>query len=392
MITKSKAWTTGLPIALMGLALAGCAALSGGPAPGDATTVPTVESTTTGVISEGRLVPAEFTDLSFTGGGTVAELAVGEGDQVAMGEMLARLDDSGTAQARLAAAKRSELVAQQALDDLHEKASLARGEAERDVASALEASIDANEHLEEVDTDELQDDLDDAWLDVQDAEDDLQDAQDEMDKYEGVDPDNADRKAAEDDLEEAQDAYDKARRSYDRLKNSLDSARADADTADARLEMAQSDLADLQDGPDPDLLARAEAVLDQAQAELTAAQDAVDDLSLTAPYPATVADTYLAQGEPVRPNQIVLTLADTRQWYVETTDLTEMEVVRLDAEQPVVINPDALPDLALAGEIEQIGRTYTKESGDILYTVRIRLLETDPQLRWGMTVQVTFGS
>jgi multidrug resistance efflux pump len=213
-----------------------------------------------------------------------------------------------------------------------------------------------------------------------------------MDKYEGVDPDNADRKAAEDDLEEAQDAYDKARRSYDRLKNSLDSARADADTADARLEMAQSDLADLQDGPDPDLLARAEAVLDQAQAELTAAQNAVDDLSLTAPYPATVADTYLAQGEPVRPNQTVLTLADTRQWYVETTDLTEMEVVRLDAEQPVVINPDALPDLALAGEIEQIGRTYTKESGDILYTVRIRLLETDPQLRWGMTVQVTFGS
>jgi len=35
--------------------------------------------------------------------------------------------------------------------------------------------------------------------------------------------------------------------------------------------------------------------------------------------------------------------------------------------------PDALPDFELTGEITEIGRAYTQQGGDILYTVRIRV-------------------
>ncbi|MGA9533646.1 MAG: efflux RND transporter periplasmic adaptor subunit [Anaerolineales bacterium] len=391
MKLNHKTSTIGFLMALGAALLVGCGALPGGNSSNDPTAIPTVTSSSAAVIAEGRVVPAESTDLSFSIGGTLGELSVKEGDRVAADSPLARLDDSGVALARLASAERARLQAQQALDDLQEKAALARGQAEQEVAAALQASIEADEQLADIDTDSLQDDIDDAWLDVQDAEDDLTDAQDEMQKYDGVDPDNADRKAAEDDLEAAQDAYDEALREYNRLKNTLDSASADADAARARLDVAQIERDGMQDGPDPDRLAAAEAALRQAETEWTAAQAAVDDLTLTAPYSGTVVKTNVAAGEPIRPNQAILTIADLSQWYVETTDLTEMEVPRLDVEQPVSIAPDALPDVTLAGSIERIGQTYVKESGDILYTVRVLLAESDPRLRWGMTVEVKFG-
>jgi hypothetical protein len=34
---------------------------------------------------------------------------------------------------------------------------------------------------------------------------------------------------------------------------------------------------------------------------------------------------------------------------------------------------------------------FQTSSGDIVYPVTIKLLESDPQLRWGMTASVEFG-
>ena len=75
---------------------------------------------------------------------------------------------------------------------------------------------------------------------------------------------------------------------------------------------------------------------------------------------------------------------------VETTDITELEVVKLVEGQKVTIRPDALSDLQLKGTVIEISNAYTQLGGDILYTVRIRVDETDPRLRWGMTVEIVF--
>ena len=95
-------------------------------------------------------------------------------------------------------------------------------------------------------------------------------------------------------------------------------------------------------------------------------------------------------GETVLPSQTLITFADTSDWYVETKDLTELDVVKIQTGQKVTVKPDALSAVTMNGEVESVSRVYTEKSNDVLYTVRIHLTDPDAQLRWGMTVKVTF--
>jgi hypothetical protein len=67
-----------------------------------------------------------------------------------------------------------------------------------------------------------------------------------------------------------------------------------------------------------------------------------------------------------------------------------LDVVNIKIGQKVEIIPDAMNDLVLNGSVEWIDETYTEKSGDVVYTVRIKLDEADSSLRWGMTVQINF--
>jgi HlyD family secretion protein len=75
---------------------------------------------------------------------------------------------------------------------------------------------------------------------------------------------------------------------------------------------------------------------------------------------------------------------------VETTDLTEIDVVELSEEQPVHVKLDALPDVELKGTILSIGQTFAENQGDVVYDVTILLSDTHPAMRWGMTASVSF--
>jgi len=116
----------------------------------------------------------------------------------------------------------------------------------------------------------------------------------------------------------------------------------------------------------------------------------LDDLDLVATFGGTVVDFDLILGEQVTPGQPVVTVADFSQWYVETDNLTEIEVVDVAVGQAVTILPDALPDVELTGSVESITDFFEEKRGDITYTARILVDEIDPLLRWGMTVVVTF--
>lgn len=73
-----------------------------------------------------------------------------------------------------------------------------------------------------------------------------------------------------------------------------------------------------------------------------------------------------------------------------TDDLTEIKVPTIKVGQTVTIKVDALPELALKGEVVSIGSVFQEKSGDIVYPVKVKLIDTDPRLRWGMTANVTF--
>jgi multidrug resistance efflux pump len=76
--------------------------------------------------------------------------------------------------------------------------------------------------------------------------------------------------------------------------------------------------------------------------------------------------------------------------YVETDDLTEIEVVDVKVGQKVTVVADALPEVEMTGTVEEINQMFEEKRGDITYTVRISLDNPDSRLRWGMTVVVTF--
>jgi multidrug resistance efflux pump len=159
---------------------------------------------------------------------------------------------------------------------------------------------------------------------------------------------------------------------------------------DARIAEIQRDIALLEKGPDPDKVASAEARSKAAQIALEAAQMALTNSEILAPFSGRIADLSVTEGEWLEANQPVVVLADLSQWEIQTDDLTELDVPTVRLGQAVTVRPDALPELALNGVVETIKDLSEEKRGDVTYTVSILLGQSDPRLRWGMTVSVDF--
>ncbi len=356
----------------------------------ESTPVPTVEASGS-VISQGNLVPKDYMYLAFPGGGHIAEILVKQGDHVTAGQVLARLDDRQQYQANFTTAQLEVENAQQALNDLNKSADISSANAWLALLDSNQRIIEAEKAWNEVDTDAYQKKIDDAELKVSDTKTALDDAQTEFDKYANLDPDNPTYKAAEADLKKAQQDYDDAVHARDQLIIDRDRAQANLQLAQALLAQAQRDYDSTRQGPDPDQLTLAQMNLDTAQAHQTAAQASLDNLDLKAPFSGTVVDVNVSVGELVGTDKWAVLVADYSEWYVETNDLTEQEVVKVSMGQGASLSPDALPDLQLTSEVTEIADIFYAQSGDILYKVRLHVDQPDPRLRWGMTVEVTFN-
>ena len=75
---------------------------------------------------------------------------------------------------------------------------------------------------------------------------------------------------------------------------------------------------------------------------------------------------------------------------VKTTDLTEIDVVKLKEGQPVTVTLDAIPDVELKGNVLSISQTFSENQGDVVYEVTVLLTDQNPAMRWGMTSAVKF--
>jgi multidrug efflux pump subunit AcrA (membrane-fusion protein) len=75
---------------------------------------------------------------------------------------------------------------------------------------------------------------------------------------------------------------------------------------------------------------------------------------------------------------------------VDTSDLTELDTIKVSIGQAVTMTADALPEITFNGTVEEISQAPENKGGDVLYTVHIRFVDPDPRLRWGMTMEVTF--
>lgn len=328
------------------------------------------------VVAEGRLEPIHATNLTFQARGVVEQVLVKAGDTVSEGDVLVRLANAGGAEAQV-------VIAQNTYDTLLRNESGDRAKLWQAYMNAQIVRAEAQKEWEGVNVDDIDNRIEDLEADIEDRKTDLTDAQDEFDKYKDLSTDNTKRKTAEDDLEKAQEDFNEAVRKLEEETRTRDEVLAAYEAAQAVEAEAKYQYEISLDGPNADQLTLAKAQLD-------AAKDTLANYVITAPFGGVVADVNVNVGEQVGTETRAVSIADFTTWTVETTDITELEVVKLSVGQKVTMIPDALPDLELIGEITEISNSYIQQGGDIIYTVTVRVNQTDPRLRWGMTVETIF--
>jgi multidrug resistance efflux pump len=312
--------------------------------------IPTVIADST-IIAEGRVEPLRFGEISFNASGVVSDVLVEEGQPVKKGELLIRL--GGESDTKYAAAKLELVTAQQALNDL----------------------LDASDE-----------DLAQAVIDLKQAKEDRKEAEQYL---------NYLKNSPKVPIAENFVYYINNHRGYDvriRTKFSkgpapevwITEAENDLALKTAQLEKVQLKVERMKDqGVDRDQLAVLEARLNAAKAGVAA-------FEVIAPFDGIVTNLNAKAGSSIEAGKVAVTVADFSQWLVTTTDLTEIDVVELTEKEPVIVTLDALPDVELKGTILSIGQTYEENQGDVVYKVTIRLDDTHPAMRWGMTASITF--
>ena len=374
--------------------LLGCLALvlaACGSAPSTAT--PTAEAvqaknTNVATVAEGKLEPAQSMALNFTSGGLVTEVNVKEGQTVEAGDVIARLksdaqrDALAEAEAALAVAEADQAAYRSQLPQL-----IAAAEAEVKAAQAQQAGAAAGrDRPAEIVEAEA------ALAQARYAQTPIETSMDIMRLYELDSGEHWQKmqlayanavKATQ--AAEARVQALKAGSPGDRAATAqIDAAQAAEAAAQARLEQLIAE----RDGRATDSF---EAAIQQAQAAIDSAQAALAQTELRAPLAGTIAQLNLKAGELTPREQPAVVLADLSSWQIETDDVSEIKVPSIKVGQPVMIRIDALPELTLKGEVESISSVAQLKSGDVIYPVRIKVLENDSRLRWGMTVAVAFG-
>jgi HlyD family secretion protein len=158
--------------------------------------------------------------------------------------------------------------------------------------------------------------------------------------------------------------------------------------AQARAKQREAELARLKRGATEEESDIAKAGVDAALAALEQARLQMDDAILRAPFAGQIAAIDAHVGERVVPGEVLVRLADTNSWRIETEDLTELDVVGIELGDPALVSFDAIRDLLLEGRVSSIRSFGESRLGDITYRVTIELDKEDARLRWNMTAAV----
>ena len=353
--------------------------------------LPEVIKSADGVIAKCKLVPKQFVDLSFNTNGLLNEVMVQDGETVTEGQVLARLGNLEAIKASIAAAELDVLNAQQTLDELYKNAPVEAAEALKELADSPVEVTTAERQLEGLTSGEVsQADIDIAKANVAFSEKKRDDAWKAYEPYANKPDESLIRANLLTKYSEAQKEYEAAVRKLNQLEGTASEAKiaqAEADLALARVrfENAQRRYEILKNGPEPDKVALANAQLANAEAQLASAQAALGNLELKAPFSGTIVSTDLVKGQYVAPGVPVIKIADFTDWQVETTNLTELNIVYLAEGNRALIVFDALPDLQLPGTLTRIQSLGENLQGDIVYKAVFNLDQIDERLKWNMT-------
>lgn len=407
-------------VIMMIFALTGCDALS----PASPTALPTVELDAAGqaaasdtqpaatqpappalevpialgaVVASAEVAPAKTADLSFAAATLVQGLVVEEGAVVQAGEAIATQNNLTQLASTLEAARQALVSAQKNYDALLENIPVERAQAQVALVQAQKALEDAEKNARSKQYRRAsQETIDIARARLIEANEALSDAEANFGSVSQRD---------DTDVEYAAGLTMLARARQDQLQAQYNlnyvmglPSPLDVELADATLTLAQSQVLAakqawerVKDGEPDD--AQAAAILAQitnAQANIDAAQLALEYATLRAPFTGTVISVNAVNGQVVSPGQPILTIADLSNLLVETTDLSERDIARVSVGQPARVTVDGLGQTYF-GKVIKIAPRSTKVGGDVVYKVTIQLDEQPAGLLWGMSATVQIG-
>ena len=139
-----------------------------------------------------------------------------------------------------------------------------------------------------------------------------------------------------------------------------------------------------------------QAAILSAQANARAAQVAVDQTVIRAPFDGVVLAKHANVGDNITPfssasdsKGAVVTIADMETLEVEA-DVSESNLVKINVDQPCEILLDALPDLRLAGRVSRIVPTVDRSKATVL--VKVRFVDRDARVLPDMSAKIAFLS
>ena len=140
--------------------------------------------------------------------------------------------------------------------------------------------------------------------------------------------------------------------------------------------------------PEVRQLADTRALLAQIAKEL--AQAALAQNTIYAPYDGVIVDINVIPGEIAQQGQPVIALATLQNLHIETTDLSERDILKIKVGDPANVAIEALNE-TFSGKVIRIAPKADNRGGDVVFKVTIALDEQPKGLLWGMTAEVTIG-
>jgi len=139
-----------------------------------------------------------------------------------------------------------------------------------------------------------------------------------------------------------------------------------------------------------------QAAIASAEANAQAAQVAVDQTVIRAPFDGIVLAKHANVGDNITPfssasdsKGAVVTIADMDTLEVEA-DVAESNIAKIRAEQPCEIQLDALPDMRFAGRVSRIVPTVDRSKATVL--VKVRFVDRDERVLPDMSAKIAFLS
>jgi multidrug efflux pump subunit AcrA (membrane-fusion protein) len=346
------------------------------------------ESSSTGVSASGVVTPLREAHLAFVQGGEVKKVNAAIGDKVTKGEILVELENT-VAQVQYDQAKRT-------LSQLTSDAAIAA--AEHSLVVAQQDEKDAKNRVLTWVTHRGSDDMiDKADSNYTIADGNLVNAKTFFDMFDHLKKDDPNYVEALSRLTAARTAYDQAKTNLDYLQakpTPLEVQKNDTllAIAQAAVQEDQWYLSALKGEQVPEIATGIQLTnLQNAKDNLAAAQTLLDNSRLTSPLDGLVTNINLHEGDFAAPGVVSAAVIDPTSYYVETTDLSELDVPKVKVGQTVRIIIKALGE-TITGKVKAISSEATSLGGDMVYKTIITLDKIPDGLRSGMSADVEYLS